>query len=174
MDQEIFDIVDEEDKVIGKAKRSDVHKRGFIHKSVMFFIFDRQGKVFIDQRSYNKESYPDYWCIGFGGHVSSGETYEKAVAREAEEEAGVTSRPFFMGSFKKRYDENDKENVRVYGFIVDKAKQKIKLDPSEIKQGSFMSMKQLDQKLKKEKFLPETKDLYEILKRFKDKKIVKL
>jgi hypothetical protein len=40
------------------------------------------------------------------------------------------------------------------------------LDPFEVKQGMFLTIKEMEEKIKKEKFLPETKDLLRILKEF--------
>ena len=42
---EIFSIVDEDDNVIGKATRKEVHDKKLIHRSVMFFIFDKKYKI---------------------------------------------------------------------------------------------------------------------------------
>jgi len=164
---EIFDVVDDDDKVIGKATRKEVHTKHLIHRSVMFFIFDKKGRIFVSQRTKNKEFFKEYWSIGLGGHLSTGETYDEAVVREAKEEANIDEKPFFMGSFKIRIqNKSDNENAKVYGFLTDK---KLKFDPFEIKQGTFMTVEEMEEKIKKEKFLPETKDLLEILKKFKNK-----
>jgi isopentenyldiphosphate isomerase len=164
---EIFDVVDDDDNVIGKATRKEVHSKHLIHRSVMFFIFDKKGKIFVSQRTKNKEFFKEYWSIGLGGHINAGETYDEAVVREAKEEANIDEKPFFMGSLKLRIpNKSDNENARVYGFITDK---KLKFDLFEIKQGTFMTVEEMEEKIKKEKFLPETKDLLEILKKFKNK-----
>ncbi len=163
MPDEIYDVVDEDDNVIGKATREEVHKNNkLIHRSIMFFIFDKKGRIFVNQRTKNKEFYPEYWSLTFGGHVNSGETYEEAVIREAKEEAGIEEKPFFMGTLKVRLPQ-ESENSKVFGFITDK---KLKLDPFEIKQGKFMTMGGVEEKLKKEKFLPEAKGLLRILRNF--------
>ena len=158
--EELFDIVSDGDEVIGRATRKDAHTIGHIHRSVLFFIFDDEGRVFVSQRTDNKEFYPGYWSIVFGGHVHAGESYEDAVASELEEEAGIRAKPAVMGSFKKRFDEKDKENVRVYAIVTGRA---LAVDPREIKQGSFMTMAELEKKLKEDRFLPETALLYQIL-----------
>ena len=164
---EIFDVVDDDDNVIGKTTRKEVHTKNLIHRSVMFFIFDKEGRIFVSQRTKNKEFFREYWSVGLGGHVNTGETYDEAVVREAKEEANMDEKPFFMGSFKLRIsNKSDNENARVYGFVTDK---KLKFDPFEIKQGTFMTVEEMEEKIKKEKFLPETKDLLEILKKFKNK-----
>ncbi len=158
---ELFSVVDEDDNVIGKANRTEVHVKGLIHRSVMFFIFDKKDRIFITQRTKNKEFFKEYWSIGLGGHVNAGETYDDAVVREVKEEADIDEKPFFMGSFKLRIPEEN-ENVRVYGFVTDK---KPELDPFELKQGMFLTREEMEEKIKKEKFLPETEDLLKILKK---------
>jgi len=160
---EIYDVVDENDKVIGKATRQEVHDKKLIHRSVMFFIFDKKGRIFVTQRTKNKEFFKEYWSIGLGGHVLTEETYEKAAIRECKEETEIEGKPVFMGSFKQRIPE-EKENVKVYAFYTDKFP---KIDSFEIKQGKFMAMEEINELLKKEKFLPETKELLKILKNFK-------
>lgn len=159
---EIFDVVDEDDNVIGKATRKEVHKNKLIHKCVMFFIFDKKRRIFITQRTKNKEFFKEYWSIALGGHVNAGETYDEAVVRELKEEANIDEKPFYMGSFKLRIPEKS-ENVRVYGFVTDK---KPELDSFELKQGMFLTMEEMEDKIKKEKFLPEMNDLLRILREF--------
>jgi isopentenyldiphosphate isomerase len=168
---EIYDVVDEDDNIIGKATRKEVHTKHLIHRSIMFFIFDKKGRIFVNQRTKNKEFFKEYWSIALGGHINAGETYDEAVVREAKEEANIDDKPFFMGSFNLRIpNKSDNENARVYGFVTDK---KLKLDPYEIKQGRFMTMEEMLEKIEKEKFLPETKDLFRILKNLKNKTIIK-
>jgi len=113
---EIFNVVDEDDKVIGKATRTEVHVKKLIHRSVMFFIFDKKGRILVTQRTKNKEFFHEYWSIGLGGHVLAGETYDEAVVREVKEETNIDEKPFYMGSYKLRIPE-ESENVRVYGFV---------------------------------------------------------
>lgn len=163
MDDELFDIVNDDDEVIGRASRSEVHRKGHIHRSVLFFLFDRGLRVFVNQRTANKDFYPEYWSIVLGGHVHAGETYEDALLREASEEAGIDAEPFFIAPFKKRFDAKDKENARVFGFILDREPS---LDASEISQGHFAALDELERRLEEEPFLPETPVLFQILRRW--------
>jgi isopentenyldiphosphate isomerase len=160
MAEEMLDVLDEKGNVIGKAKRSDVHGKGLIHRTVMFFIFDRSGRVFVNQRALGKEFYPGHWSIVLGGHVSSGQTYDEAVLREAEEEAGIRDvKPEPVGAFRK-HDGKDQEDVRVYSFTI---RGKPTLDRGEIIKGRFMAREEIGSFMKKERFLPETERLYGIL-----------
>lgn len=158
--EERFDTVDECDNVTGQATRREVHSKGHIHRSVLFFIFDMEGRLFVNQRTENKEFYPGYWSVVFGGHVHAGESYEDAVRRELKEEAGIEEEPKLLSSFKKRFDEKDRENVRVYAIVTE---QRLIVDREEIRQGEFMTIEELRVMLKKEKFLPETQKLLDIL-----------
>lgn len=160
MSKEFFDIVDENDIVIGKASREECHEKGLIHRSVMFFIFDEKGEILVTKRTKNKDFFPGYWSIVLGGHVQADESYEEAVVRETKEETGLNITPFFITSFKKRIPE-EKENVKVYGVL---AKEKIILNEEELEEGAFLDMGDLRETMKFREFLPETKILFDILK----------
>ena len=55
-------------------------------------------------------------------------------------EAGITDKPFFIKSIKKRFDNLDKENVKIYGFITEKT---LVLDQTEVLKGSFRDLVQI-------------------------------
>ena len=160
MPTEFFDIVDEDDHNIGKASREECHKRGLIHRSVMFFVFDDEGRVLVTKRTKTKDFFPGYWSIVLGGHVHAGESYEEAVVREMEEEAKLKVKPFLITSFKKRIPE-EKENVKVYGVL---AKDNLTLNDEELERGEFLGIDEIEEKLKSQNFLPETEILFGILK----------
>ena len=161
MCSEFFDVVDEDDNVIGKASREECHKKGLIHRSVMFFVFNEEGMVLVTKRTKAKDFFPGYRSIVLGGHVHAGESYEEAVAREIEEEVGLKAQPFFISSFKKRIPE-EKENVKVYGVVV---KDRINLNDEELEKGEFLGLEEMEEKLKSQNFLPETEILFSMLKR---------
>jgi len=160
--EEFFDVVDEDDNVMGKASRSDCHEKHLMHRSVMFFVFDDQNRVYVNKRADEKEFFGGRYSIVFGGHVPSGETYDEAVVRELEEETGLTDPPFPLGQFKKRTPEEN-ENARVYGMVATKP---IKLLLEEVVSGEFMTLEQTQQMMKKEDFIPETQQLLPILREY--------
>ncbi len=159
MSDEMLDIVDEDDRVLRSAPRRTVLEEYHLHRAVMFFVFDRDGNVFVNKRSQSKEIYPGYWSIGFGGHVRAGESYDAAAIREVQEETGLLDRPVQIGSFKKR-TADERENVGVYRVI---ASQDLDLFPEEIEQGEFVTLADLNVWLGRFDFLPETPDLLKIL-----------
>jgi isopentenyl-diphosphate Delta-isomerase len=87
---ELFDVVDERDVVVGQERRGEVHARGLRHRAVHVFCFDAEGRVFLQRRSLAKDSAPGRWCASCSGHVDAGEDYDAAAVRELREEIGVT------------------------------------------------------------------------------------
>ena len=86
---EYFDVVNEQNHVIGKATRNECHSYNLIHRDVYILVFNAQGKLFMKKRSYEKDLYKGMWEVSASGHVDSGENYETAAKRELSEELGI-------------------------------------------------------------------------------------
>ena len=86
---EIFDIVDENDKVVSSGKRSFIHKNKLLHRAVHAIFFDKSGRILLQKRSALKDTYPLCYTTSCSGHVDSGETYQEALLRETFEELGA-------------------------------------------------------------------------------------
>jgi isopentenyldiphosphate isomerase len=88
---ELFDLIDERDRVIGQVRRGDAHRDpSLVHRSVQILIFDRHGRVLLQRRSRYKDLFPGYLCASASGHVGTGEDYAQTAAREIQEELGIT------------------------------------------------------------------------------------
>jgi isopentenyl-diphosphate Delta-isomerase len=88
MTEDIFDIVNERDEVVGRAPRSEVHARGLLHRAVHVLVFNARGELFLQKRSKTKDREPSRWGAACSGHVDSGEDYDTAAMRELGEELG--------------------------------------------------------------------------------------
>lgn len=86
---ELFDVVDGNDRVIGRATRAEVHARGLFHRAVHIFVFDARGNVVLQKRSRAKDTAPGLLSSACAGHVDSGENYDAAARRELGEELGI-------------------------------------------------------------------------------------
>jgi isopentenyldiphosphate isomerase len=86
--EEIFDVVNDRDEVIGRERRSEIHRRGLKHRAVHVLVFNRRGEVFLQKRSLKKDCHPGVWDSSASGHLDSGESYDACVARELREELG--------------------------------------------------------------------------------------
>lgn len=88
--EEVYDVVNENDEVIGTATRRQVHADPtLIHRATGLFVFNSDKQLLMQKRSKTKDMFPQYWVFSVGGHVDSGDTYEKAIVREMKEELGI-------------------------------------------------------------------------------------
>jgi len=93
MAEEIFDIVNERDEVIGQAPRREVHARGLWHRAVHVLVFNARGEVFLQKRSMLKDTAKGKWDSSSSGHLDQGEDYDACAVRELREEIGLTVEP---------------------------------------------------------------------------------
>jgi isopentenyl-diphosphate delta-isomerase type 1 len=89
MSEEIFDVVNERDEVIGRETRRTVHRTGLRHRAIHVFIFNARGEVFLQKRSMSKDSSPGLWDSSASGHLDCGEDYDACAVRELREEIGL-------------------------------------------------------------------------------------
>ena len=89
---ERFQVVDENDQVVGEASRSEVHGNNLRHRAVHLFVFNRQGELFLQKRSRWKDRHPLLWDSSAAGHVEAGEDYDQTATRELAEELGVSAK----------------------------------------------------------------------------------
>lgn len=87
--REQLDIVDARDAVIGRAERGEVHARGWRHRAVHCLLRDGDGRVLLQLRSTEKETWPGTWDSSAAGHVAAGDDYLVTAIREIEEEIGL-------------------------------------------------------------------------------------
>jgi len=86
---ELFDIVDDHDELIGQLPRREVHRLGLKHRAVHVLIFNRRGELFLQKRSLTKDCFPGTWDSSASGHLAPGETYDACAVREVREELGL-------------------------------------------------------------------------------------
>lgn len=90
---ELLDIVDEQDRVVGQRLRGDVYAERLRHRSTAVRVRDARGRVFVHRRTPTKLIFPGMYDVVVGGVVGAGEDYDAAALREAEEELGVSGLP---------------------------------------------------------------------------------
>jgi isopentenyldiphosphate isomerase len=135
MTEEIFDVVNERDEVIGRQPRSEVHRLGLMHRAVHALVFNKQGYIFLQKRSMTKDRQPGLWDSSASGHVDSGEDYDTCVVRELREEIGLQVSQIPQRLFKLAASaETDQEHVWVYRC---EAEGPFQLHPEEIERGDW-------------------------------------
>ena len=59
--EELFDVVDADDNVIGVGGRSKVHRERLFHRAVHVFVFNAKGELYLQKRSITKDTAPGKW-----------------------------------------------------------------------------------------------------------------
>ena len=142
---EIYDVVDKMDKVIGQATRREIHQKNLLHRSIHILVFNYQNEVFLQKRSMSKDENPGLWDISSAGHVDSGETYDECAHRELWEELGIKAilKPLEkIEACQKTYH----EHVQIY---ICKTNATININLDEISEGTYFDLEVLKSKIKK-------------------------
>lgn len=144
--EEIFDVVDERDEVIGRRTRAEVHRLGLMHRAVHVLVFNKRGEVFLQKRSMSKDRQPGLWDSSASGHLDTGETYDVCALRELQEEIGLKPAASPRRLFKLAASpETDQEHVWVYQC---EAEGPFELNTEEIESGGWFSPKEVTRWMK--------------------------
>src|SRR2546426_11178507 len=137
MPEEIFDVVNEQDEVIGRQTRSEVHRLGLQHRAVHVLVFNSRGEVFLQKRSMTKDRQPGLWDSSASGHLECGEVYDACALREMREEIGLHLKGPPRRLFKLAASpETDQEHVWIYYC---EAEGPLQLHPEEIERGDWFT-----------------------------------
>lgn len=141
--EEIFDVVNSSDEVIGTASRTVVHAKQLRHRSAHILVFNSSAELYVQKRSLNKDTSPGLWDSSAAGHVGNGESYRAAAGRELYEELGLPLETTLEPLFK--LDANiitGFEFAWVYRCV---ATAILQPDPVEISEGRWSDLKQLEE-----------------------------
>jgi isopentenyldiphosphate isomerase len=117
--EEIFEIVDEFNNIVGKAPRSECHGNpALIHRTARVIVFHPEGEMLLQKRSNTKDIQPGKWDTAVGGHLEQGEEFIDATLREMEEELGIKANQKLEFLFDSSIrNEIESENIRVFSVI---------------------------------------------------------
>lgn len=155
--EELVDIVDEDDRVIGRTTRAQMRREKLLHRVVAVLCRNRDGEIYVHRRTATKDLFPSLYDMFAAGTVEAGESYDDAARRELEEElgiSGVTLQPLF----RHRYEgDQTRSHTAVYsvewdGPIVHQA--------SEIAWGEFRSIDALLANSERFEFVPDGAELF--------------
>ncbi|MCL4272312.1 MAG: NUDIX domain-containing protein [Anaerolineales bacterium] len=164
MTEELLDIVDDNDHVIGQESRAIVHQRGLQHRGVHVFLFTDDGKMLIQKRSADRAASPSLLDCSISEHVKAGEDYHDAAVRGMKEELGVEGIEIErLTKFRMNYGVNDNEISELYQGVVHP--ELVQFDPVEIESVMYLSMDELRRVLQEQRpllcgWFVEMLDLY--------------
>jgi len=138
---EIFDVVNDQDIVIGQASRKEVHQRGLMHRATHVLVFNSAGQIFLQKRSLKKDRQPGLWDSSASGHLNVGEGYDACAVRELQEEIGLELKTPLQRLFKlPASPATDWEHVWIYRC---EAEGPFTLNPDEIDNGGWFTPAEL-------------------------------
>ncbi|HED4875123.1 TPA: isopentenyl-diphosphate Delta-isomerase [Stenotrophomonas maltophilia] len=121
---------------------------GTLHRAFSVFLFDRQGRVLLQQRSALKPLWPGYWANSCCSHPRWGEDLAQAVVRRVREELGVLlTSPLnwhFSFTYHARYLDVGSEHELCHVFSAVLESTDLIVDPSEISAYRWVDRHALD------------------------------
>lgn len=103
-------VVDEGNRFVRWEDRRTIHEQRLVHRSIHVALFDTHGRLLIQRRHADKQTYPRHWDISCAGHVEESDypggpdddldaVYAAVAAREVAEELGVAPALALLGRF---------------------------------------------------------------------------
>src|SRR3972149_2440841 len=70
---ELVDVVDEGNEVVGSASRRELRARNLLHRCTYVFVLNPGGELYVHRRTDTKDVYPGFYdaCAG-GGNAAGG------------------------------------------------------------------------------------------------------
>lgn len=118
MADELLDQVDKDDNVIGTVWKSEAHNNSkVIHREVGIAVFNDEGEILLQQRSFKKINGPGMWDISSVGHVVAGEDPKIGIKRELLEELGIEVQPIYFDKFFSTYSRVGESNESRFTWV---------------------------------------------------------
>ncbi len=155
---EFLPVVNEEGIVTGKTDRKKCHDGSMILHPVIHIHLLKDGKLFLQKRSYNKDIQPGKWDTSVGGHVIYGQSIIKSAIREAREELGIDTGLELIPIAEyiwKSYIEH--EYVYIFKSFY---KGKIHIDNNEVIEGKFWTKDEIENAFNSDTFTPNFEHEY--------------
>jgi len=109
MKEEMLEVVNNNDVVIGLESRKTIHEKGLLHREIHIWFMTPNREIIFQHRAKDKDTYPDLLDATVGGHVEPGMSYEDTAIKEGEEETGVkinlSKLKLTKKLFKKSFDQ---------------------------------------------------------------------
>lgn len=152
-DDEVFELVDENDQVIGRELRGIVHRQGLLHRAVYAWVFNPSGELLIQQRSPLKKIGANQWDLSAAEHLQPGEDYTSAVVRGLSEELGIQIETVEMAgplqpTHKRELHQGEFHDVElVRSYRLDGFKAEVKLGDGEVTETRWIAIDELKKEI---------------------------
>lgn len=121
--EERIAVVDDNDRFVRWEGRRAIHEQRLVHRSVYMLVFDSVGRLLIQLRHRDKQTWPLHWDISCAGHIcfedyhagpdeGLDEVYRLTAMRELSEELGIEAPLSQVGHFAPT--ESHYEQIRLF------------------------------------------------------------
>ena len=137
-------LVGESGRARGAAGKTEVHRRGLLHRAFSIFLVDGDGRLLVQRRAPGKYHSAGLWGNSCCGHPRPGERTATAAARRLAEELGaaVPLRQVFFVRYRADVGPEMVENELVHVFF-GRAPDALRPDPDEVAETAFLSWDEL-------------------------------
>ena len=146
--QEVI-LVTEDDEMIGTAEKMKAHTDGLLHRAFSIFLFDKEGRLLLQQRSLNKYHGAGLWSNTCCSHPYPGEEVEEAARRRLQEEMGFTTP--LLKLFEFRYKAEVENNLIEHEYdhvFVGSYEGKVDFNPGEVLNYKYEDMEEIEKTMK--------------------------
>lgn len=170
MSDELLDVVNKNNVVVGKEKRDVVHTKGLFHRAVIILVLNSKNQIFLQKRSATKDVCPSMWDLSASETLKSGENYQQAAIRGLREELKINTKVIKIRGVHMQKNEylngkiKDYEFVELYKAIYGR---RIRIDKNEVSDAHFFTIEEIKKMVNQDKnkftpwFLDEWKYLEE-------------
>ena len=138
-------LVAESGRAAGTAGKTDVHRRGLLHRAFSIFLVDAEGRLLVQRRAEGKYHSGGLWGNSCCGHPRPGERTGSAAIRRLGEELGISVplQPRFLARYRAEVGGGMVENELVNVYF-GRAPGTLRPNPDEISETAFLSWDDLD------------------------------
>ena len=144
-------LVNEADEETGFMEKMLAHEKGLLHRAFSVFIFDREGKMLLQQRSHKKYHNGGMWSNACCSHPMPGEDTRSAAERRLREEMGFTVplEKYFEFTYKVQFSNGLTEHEYDHVFI-GSYDGPVNFDPEEVEAYAYKYMPEISILIKRQ------------------------
>lgn len=139
------------------------------YKLIVFgCVFNSEGQLLIQQRSFKKKGWPGFWDVSAAGGVMAGESSLDAMVRETKEELGLeVAAEDFVKVLSIYYEDSIHD---LYVTQRDVAIEEIRIQEEEVECARWASEEEIVAMMDRGEFIPVYKEFIQLMFRMRDKK----
>jgi isopentenyl-diphosphate Delta-isomerase len=138
--QEVL-LVNEQDEPVGILEKMEAHRKGLLHRAFSVFVFDKHGRMLLQQRAAQKYHGGGLWTNTCCSHPYPEEAVEDAASRRLQEEMGFTTplEKIFAFTYRANVENGLVEHEYDHVFA-GKYEGSLHLNPEEVSDSRYMEM----------------------------------